>query len=221
MCGRFTLTVDLNKIQEQFDIDEITIEDYDVSYNIAPSQEILAVISDGKHNRLGKLRWGLIPFWAKDKKIGYKMINARAETVAEKGSFKHAFKKRRCIIPADSFYEWQKVDGKKQPYRIHLKNQELFGFAGLWEKWKDKNDEDIFSCTIITTQANEFMSEIHDRMPVILPKEHQQQWMTPANDPEDVQQLLQPIDSNAMDAHQVSTDVNSPRNDYKELVNPL
>ncbi|MDQ0300373.1 putative SOS response-associated peptidase YedK [Salibacterium salarium] len=201
MCGRFTLTVNLEKIQEQLDVEEINLEDYKASYNIAPSQNILAVINDGENNRMGKLRWGLIPFWANDKNIGYKMINARAETVAEKGSFKHALKKRRCIIPADSFYEWKKVDGKKQPYRIYLKEQDVFEFAGLWEKWRDENDQNIFSCTIITTQANDFMSEIHNRMPVILHKKHHQQWMDPANqDPEDVVQLLQPIDSNAMTA---------------------
>ncbi|WP_018921961.1 SOS response-associated peptidase [Salsuginibacillus kocurii] len=222
MCGRFTLTVDLEHLIEQFTIDEVTIEEFEVSYNIAPSQQVVAIINNGENNRLGKLRWGLIPFWAKDKKVGYKMINARAETVAEKTSFKRALKKQRCIIPADAFYEWKQVDGQKQPYRIHQLDNTIFGFAGLWEKWTDEDGTDIFSCTIITTKANEFMAEIHGRMPVILPKKHYKEWLHPATqDTHDLQELLQPIESSNLTAHEVSSEVNNPRNNYQELINPL
>ncbi|SDI64122.1 SOS response-associated peptidase [Natribacillus halophilus] len=221
MCGRFTLYDQIKKIRERFGIDVSAVTDVDPSFNIAPSQSILAIINDGEQNRLGRLRWGLIPFWAKDTKIGYKMINARAETVAEKNSFKQAFKWRRCLIPANGFYEWTTTAGQKQPYHIQMQDGALFAFAGLWEKWTD-GEEDIFSCSIITTEANDLMRDIHDRMPVILSREHEQKWLDPTmNDPEKATNLLQPFPANEMKAYQVSTNVNSPKNNHAALLHAL
>src|SRR5690625_5143594 len=154
MCGRFSLTGDLQDIADEFNADIAEGLEFDNHYNIAPTQKVLAVINDGKENRIGQLKWGLIPFWAKDDKIGSKMINARAETVDQKPSFKNAFERRRCVIPASSFFEWRKPD--KQPFTIHLENKEYMGFAGLWEKW-EKDGQTIHSCTIITTTANDYM----------------------------------------------------------------
>ncbi|QDI90736.1 SOS response-associated peptidase [Salicibibacter halophilus] len=220
MCGRFTLYEQIKNIQARFGIDVSAIEEATPSFNIAPSQSVLAVINDGEQNRLGRLRWGLIPYWAKDTSIGNKMINARAETVSEKNSFKHAFKRRRCLIPANGFYEWKTIDGKKQPYHIQM-NEELFGFAGLWEKWTD-GEETIFSCTILTTEANDLMNDIHHRMPVILPKEHETTWLNPNNrDPATLHQLLFPLESKKMNAYAVSTDVNSPKNNHESLLNSI
>lgn len=166
MCGRFTLFTDIEEIKERFDIQGSFDEEYQFSYNIAPSQSVLSVINDGVRNRLGYLRWGLIPFWAKDEKAGYKMINARAETIAEKASFRNAYKKKRCLIVADSFYEWKKTPERKIPMRIKLKNHAPFGMAGLWESWKSPEGISIYSCSVITTVPNELMTSIHDRMPV-------------------------------------------------------
>ncbi|MFB4165406.1 SOS response-associated peptidase [Alteribacillus sp. JSM 102045] len=223
MCGRFTLSEDVKEIEKRFDVDHTVVDNYEPSFNIAPSQHILAIVNDGKHNRLGTLKWGLIPVWAKDEKIGYKLINARGETIHQKNSFKQAFRKRRCIIPTDGFYEWKKYDGKKkQPYRIYLKNEKVFGFAGLWEKWTNDQGEDVFTCTIITTKANEFMRDIHDRMPVILSKANEKVWLDPAvQNTEELTSLLTPLDSSLMTAYQVSSDVNNPKNNYAGLLNSL
>ncbi|MBB6448540.1 putative SOS response-associated peptidase YedK [Geomicrobium halophilum] len=221
MCGRFTLYDQIENIQKRFGIEVSTIDDLESSFNIAPSQSILAVVSDGEQNRLGRLRWGLIPPWAKDINVGYKMINARSETIAEKNSFKYAFQRRRCLIPANGFYEWKTIDRKKQPYHIQMQNEELFSFAGLWEKWND-GAEAIFSCTIITTSANDLMSDIHDRMPVILTPENESAWLDPRkNDLQELEKQLRPYDSRQMKAYPVSTDVNRPKNNHKELINSL
>ncbi|GED03709.1 SOS response-associated peptidase [Bacillus atrophaeus] len=221
MCGRFTLFSEFDDILEQFDIDQFLPEDeYDPSYNVAPSQNILTIINDGSSNRLGKLRWGLIPPWAKDEKIGYKMINARAETLAEKSSFRKPLISNRCIIPADSFYEWKRLDPKtKIPMRIKLKSTNLFAFAGLYEKWNSPQGNPIYSCTIITTKPNELMEDIHDRMPVILPHDNQTAWLNPQNtDAAYLQSLLLPYDADDMEAYQVSPLVNSPKNNSPELI---
>jgi putative SOS response-associated peptidase YedK len=172
MCGRYSLYADYRTLLERFAIEETAVEesDYAASYNIAPSQEVLAVVNDGTKNRLGFLKWGLIPPWAKDEKMGYKMINARAETAAEKPSFRHAFKKKRCIILADSFYEWRRTDEGKIPMLVKMKRGEPFAFAGLWESWKSPEGKVVNTCTILTTEANELMGTIHDRMPVVLSK---------------------------------------------------
>lgn len=223
MCGRFTLFAPYFEVIERFDIEAAFAEnDYIQSYNIAPSQQVAAIINDGNQNRLGHLRWGLIPPWAKDEKIGYKMINARAETVAEKPSFRQAFMKRRCIIPADSFYEWQKGDGKKIPMRIKMKSGELFAIAGLWESWKAPDGKIIHTCTAITTEPNELMKPIHNRMPVILKKEDERAWLDPQNtDRHFLGNMLKPFDEAQMDAYVVSADVNSPKNNDETLIQKI
>jgi len=187
MCGRYTLTAPLETIFEHFQGIPIPFP-LEPRYNIAPTQNILAI---KKNRKPGLLRWGLIPPWAKDTSIGNKMINARAETVAEKPSFKSALKSRRCLIPADGFYEWKKEGTHKQPYHIRKCDRSVFCFAGLWEQWKSKGSaEQIESCTIITTAANEQLKPLHDRMPVIIPLEAYDQWINN----ESIDQLLLPYE---------------------------
>ena len=220
MCGRFTLFSEFDEIIDRFEIDQMTIEDYSPSYNIAPSQRILAVISDGSHNRLGRLRWGLIPPWSKDEKIGYKMINARAETLAEKPSFRKPLIRQRCLIPADSFYEWKRTDAKtKRPMRIKLKTNGLFSFAGLWEKWQPAGGKPVYTCTIITTMPNDLMKDIHDRMPVILDRQAEKEWLNPKNQYlAYLESLLKPYASKEMEAYEVAPLVNSPHHNSPELI---
>ncbi|EZH66803.1 hypothetical protein DH09_02360 [Bacillaceae bacterium JMAK1] len=221
MCGRFTFFEQLQSLQKHFNIAITAIDEYQESYNVAPTQQVVTVRNDGQQNRLGTLRWGFIPSWSKDPKIGYKMINARGETVHEKNSFRTAFKKRRCIIPASGFYEWKNIDGKKQPYHIQLKNGDPLAFAGLWETWSDK-DETIHSCTIITTEANELMRDIHDRMPVILTPADYEAWLDPTiTESEYLLSYLEPYPAGDMIAYEVSTDVNSPHNNHANLINSL
>lgn len=160
MCGRFSLAEDISALQQYFDF-EIS-EEISPRFNIAPSQRILTVISNGQNRRGGTMKWGLVPFWAKDERIGYKMINARAEGIDEKPSFKHAFKRRRCLVMADGFYDWKRQDdGNKQPYRFITKEKKPLAFAGLWETWK-KGEQPLHSCTIITTTPNEVTKDVHD-----------------------------------------------------------
>ncbi|MBO8171756.1 MAG: SOS response-associated peptidase [Bacillaceae bacterium] len=222
MCGRFTLVTEPKNIIDRFEIQNELPLDFGPRYNIAPSQPILAVIHDGQGNRGGFLRWGLIPSWAKDPAIGHKMINARGETVHEKPSFKRLIHRRRCLIPADSFYEWKKEGDRKQPLRIRLKNGEPFAMAGLWDRWTSPEGEEIHSCTIITTRANSFMNPIHDRMPVILTPESEKIWLDRSiEDPDLLRELLVPYDENRMEAYPVTTRVNSPRHDVPECIEPL
>ena len=218
MCGRFTLFTNIEEIIDRFDIQAAFNDEYHSSYNVAPTHSVLSVINDGTKNRLGYLRWGLIPSWAKDEKIGYKMINARSETIAEKVSFKNAYKNKRCLILADSFYEWKKTPERKIPMRIKLKNNAPFGMAGLWESWKSPNGM-IYSCTVITTTPNELMTSIHDRMPVILRPEDEDIWLDSSiHDTEYLKQFLKPIDSQHMEAFEVSSNVNSPKNNAPNLI---
>jgi putative SOS response-associated peptidase YedK len=219
LCGRFTLTEGIHELQSQFNFS--FAEDMEPRYNIAPSQDILAVAA-GKGGRAGaKLRWGLIPFWAKDPKIGYKMINARSEGIESKPSFRHAFRQRRCLILADGFYEWKKTKGGKQPYRFVLKEDKPFAFAGLWETWKGPAAS-IASCTIITTEPNSVTEKVHDRMPVILKSSDYDMWLNPnENDPGKLKELLVPYPAEEMEAYPVSTLVNSPKNELAELISPL
>lgn len=223
MCGRFTLFSNYETIIERFHVESaFDVDEYQYSYNIAPSQTVVSVINDGTKNRMGYLKWGLIPFWAKDEKIGYKMINARAESLADKPSFRNAYKNRRCLIVADSFYEWRREGNQKTPMRIKLKSGEPFGFAGIWEKWKSPEGNEIFSCSIITTVANETMSSIHDRMPVILRPEDEQEWLNPDNhDAAYLNEFLKPYDSSAMEAFEVSSEVNSPKNNAPNLIQKI
>ncbi|EMF46082.1 hypothetical protein B481_2668 [Planococcus halocryophilus Or1] len=215
---------DYTVLIERFNIEEATLskDEYAVSYNIAPSQQVVAIVNDGDKNRLGQLRWGLIPPWAKDTKIGYKMINARSETVAEKPSFRKAFKKKRCLVVADSFYEWQHKDGEKIPMRIKLKTGEPFAFAALWESWKAPDGQIVNSCSILTTAPNKLMESIHDRMPVILSKADEKTWLDPrVEDVETLKALLKPYQAKDMEAYRVSQEVNSPKNNKVELIEKL
>ena len=164
---------------------------------------------------LEPVKWGLVPFWAKDPKIGYRMINTRAETIAEKPSFKAAFKYRRCLIPANGFYEWRKSD--KQPFYIHLPDYELFTFAGIWEEWHHPDGSSLRTCSIITTEPNETMQEIHERMPVILSREDEDKWLK-QNEQKELLSLLKPFDNDLIEIHPVSKAVNSYKNNYKELL---
>ncbi|MCK6258420.1 SOS response-associated peptidase [Fictibacillus sp. KIGAM418] len=219
MCGRYSLYADMHFIQEEFDI---TIpKTLPQRFNIAPSQNVLVITSDRGTRKAEMHRWGLIPFWAKDPKIGYKMINARAETVDEKASFRGPLKNKRCLVIADGFFEWKREDKQKQPFHIRLKNRKPFAFAGLWDQW-EQNGEVITSCTHITTRPNALMKDLHDRMPVILTKEAEESWLDPSiQDNEYLKSLLTPYDSEQMEAFEVSPVVNSPRNDVKDCVVPL
>jgi putative SOS response-associated peptidase YedK len=221
MCGRFTLTADLNAIQETFpwvNVPEIG----QARYNIAPTQPVAVVSNDGQ-NRLDYFVWGLIPSWAKDPEIGSRMINARAETLAEKPSFRSAFRRRRCMILADGFYEWrQMADSKRKiPMYIRLLSGKPFAFAGLWEAWNSSDGSNILSCTIITTQPNALMAPIHNRMPVILPVDAYDLWLQPGDqDVSKLAPLLAPYPAEDMNAYPVSTLVNSPANDLPACIVP-
>ena len=198
MCGRFVLLTDLSGIVTSFDVGDVACE-YRRGNNIYPGRQVAAVIRD-QVNRLVEFRWGLIPSWAKDPSIGNRLINARAETVADKPSFRHAFRKRRCLIVADGFYEWQKTEGTvKQPWFIHLRSGAPCGFAGLYETWTSPEGSPVHSCTIITTKANEALAAIHDRMPVIVPKAAQAVWLDPENQRQDeLLELLVPYQAEDM-----------------------
>ncbi|MEM8780386.1 MAG: SOS response-associated peptidase [Cyanobacteria bacterium P01_G01_bin.49] len=208
MCGRFTLTCDAVRITVFFQL--ATVPKLRPRYNIAPSQLIATIVQQEQEaKQLRLMKWGLIPGWAKDPKIGHRLINARAETLSEKPSFRSAFKRRRCLIVADGFYEWQQTKTGKQPYYIQFKNQQLFAFAGLWEIWHSEKNEEIESCSIITTKANELIKPIHHRMPVILSPNTYSQWLDPTVTSIDkVQSFLAPYDSADMEVYQVSEKVN-------------
>lgn len=218
MCGRFTFILDSQTLLDRYNLvnaDEIQTEP---RYNVAPTQLITTIVHDGKHHRAGQLKWGLIPSFAKDTKMGAKMINARAETIDEKPSFKRLLERRRCIIAADSFYEWKKEEGKKRPYRIQVKNEPFFAMAGLWDRWESEEGEEIHSCTIITTEANEFMQTIHHRMPVILTKETEDIWLDRSvTEPDKLTPLLRPYEGE-MTAYEISAEVNSPKNDHPSVI---
>lgn len=219
MCGRFVLAADPNVIQTAFHLSSVP-GNMPARYNVAPTQPV-AVITNDDPTELVFYRWGLIPSWSKDKSIASKLINARGDSVDEKPSFRTAFKKRRCLIPASGFYEWKTTDGEKNktPMFIHLKDSDVLAFAGLWEIWNSPEGEEIRTCTIITTDANPFMSKIHHRMPVILAPEDYGTWLE-ADKPEVVKSLLKPFDGDKMDAYAVSREVNKVANDSPQLVQP-
>lgn len=221
MCGRFSLVAAIEELAEAFSASEPP-PDPEARFNIAPSQGLLAVVTDSER-RFVRLRWGLIPSWAKEPSIGARLINARAETVAEKPSFRAAFKARRCLIPATGFYEWQRREaGKKQPYYMRLQNTRPFALAGLWERWTSPEGEVIDSCTILTTSANTLLEPIHDRMPVILEPRDYELWLDPdTRSPDRLIPLLKPYPPDQMSAYQVSSLVNSPTNDSPECINSL
>lgn len=219
MCGRFTLRQPADRIVKEFQLTEAPR--IEARYNIAPTQNILAIRHSPDGNEAVTLRWGLIPSWAKEASIGAKLINARSETVSEKPSFRGAFKRRRCVIPADGFYEWQRAGALKQPFYFKLKDDGLFGFAGLWDKWRAPNGESLETCSILTTEANALLSKTHDRMPVMLHRDSYALWLD-----EDVRkqelraELLRPYPAAEMTAYAVSTAINSPQHQGAELAQP-
>lgn len=214
MCGRFTLTENIPALMEQFDFE--FAGQWEPRYNIAPSQEVLAIGANQLKRRGAFLKWGLVPFWAKDAKMGYKMINARGEEIDEKPAFREAFRQRRCLIMSDGFYEWRQVGKSKQPYRFVMKDRRPFAFAGLYEMWRSPdNGELLQTCTVITTAPNDVTREVHDRMPVILQANHYDEWLSKENqDVRSLKSLLVPYPADEMM-------INSPRNDGAELVKPV
>lgn len=222
MCGRFEIHRAIEIIARAFGVSpEDVIVEYKPNYNVAPTNEVPVVVMEGKR-KLISCRWGLIPSWSKEEKIGFKTINARAETVAEKPAFRDAFRKHRCLVVADGFYEWQTTGKGKKPVHIELKSGNPMGFAGLFNIWTSPEGEKINTCSIIVTNANDLVSPVHDRMPVIVSPEDQEKWLDPAiQDPSDLTPLLKPFPSDELEMHYVSPKVNSPKNNSAELIEPL
>jgi putative SOS response-associated peptidase YedK len=217
MCGRFAQRSDPKRLAKAFGVAEAL--NVETRYNIAPMQDILAVRGFESEREMTFFKWGLIPSWSKDTSIGARLINARSETVQEKPSFREAFKKRRCIIPADGFYEWQRTGGKKQPYFFRMRDESPFGFAGLWERWQGTGGEAINSCTILTTEANEVLRPMHDRMPVILHQEDYDLWLdTDVRKLDLVKEVMRPYPAEEMISYPVSTSINSPRGQGAQLI---
>lgn len=225
MCGRFTLrdpAILAERFQAQLDVEG----ELPARFNIAPTQTVPIVVDDPAGRRIQLARWGLIPSWAKDPGVGARLINARAETLAEKPSFRAALRSRRCLVPADGFFEWQKVAGRSTPFFIHRRDHGLFAFAGLYEHWRDPSGQSITSCTIITTEPNATLaaggpggSRIHDRMPAILPPEDEGQWLDPAaGETDHWRQLLRPYPAEWLEVYAVAPLVNRPGNDTPALV---
>ena len=222
MCGRFTLTVDPAELKDVFGNYTFPTQ-FVPRYNIAPSQPILAIPNDAK-NAADFFSWGLIPSWSKDPAIAKRLINARGETLAEKPSFRGSFKYKRCLVPADGFYEWkaQTEGNTKIPYFIFMKDRRSFAFAGLWDEWHSPDGGRLRTCTIITCEPNELMSTLHNRMPVILDQKDYDQWLDPApQSPEILLPLIKPFPADKMSAYPVSTLVNKPSNDRPECIVPL
>ncbi|MDJ0805957.1 MAG: SOS response-associated peptidase [Gammaproteobacteria bacterium] len=220
MCGRFYLDIQQDELKSHFNL--ATSPDLIPRYNIAPSQAIAAVMISKQERQVKMFRWGLIPFWSKDEKIGYRTINARAETVDKKPAFRAAFKYRRCLIPASGFFEWKAENGGKQPYCIHPKKSPLIAFAGLYEHWESEAGRLIASCTIIVTEANRSVMSIHDRMPVILNPVDYDVWLDPdIQDPEIIKPLLRPCPDTDIETYRVGKQVNNPRNDDPDCIIPL
>jgi putative SOS response-associated peptidase YedK len=237
MCGRYTLSVPLSNLVDTFDVEPPHFE-YVPRFNIAPTQEAPVLARDQAGTRMGLLRWGLIPSWAKEASIGSRLINARSETVAEKPAFRSAFAKRRCLVLADGFFEWTKAEqpeadpvesgpgrrkGKpaKTPHWIHLPSREVFTMAGIWEKWSPPEGEALYTFSILTTEAAPEIRHLHHRMPVILGPESRDTWLDAEADPGNLRSLLGPYAEEAFQAFEVSTLVNSPRNDEPVLIEPV
>lgn len=222
MCGRFTLSATPEAIAEEFNIKNIP--DSKPTYNVAPTQNVLAVLNEEKtlQHQFKKLRWGLIPSWAKDFSIGARLINARSETVAEKPAFRSPYKRRRCLVVADGFFEWKKQKDKKQPFYFLLQNQRPFAFAGLWEKWTSPQGEQVHSCTILTTTANKLLQPIHHRMPLLLKQQDYELWLDPqVQSPALLQDLLFPYPSEDMKSYEVSSFVNNPKHNSHQCVEAI
>ena len=228
MCGRYVQASSPELLADRFGVDEVRVEDHQAQYNVAPRAEVPAVRRRQDRKILSTLRWGLVPSWAKDPKTGDRLINARAETVTDTPAYRKAFAKRRCLIPADGFYEWQRQPGtkRKQPMFVHLREGLPMAFAGLWEIWKDpkaKGEDEgwLRSCAIVTTDANARLAPIHDRMPVILPESAWDTWLDPDADSDTLRGLLVPVPDDAIAIYPVSRLVNRADNDGPELVQPI
>jgi putative SOS response-associated peptidase YedK len=220
MCGRFEIHSTIEIIARIFQVDSITFT-ITPSYNIAPSQDIAIIINDGK-NRLIPSRWGFVPAWSKELKTGYATINARAETVATSRSFSSSFENHRCLVPADGFYEWKKEGTDKRPYYIRLLSGQPMGFAGLYHIWTSPAGEEICTCTIITTDANELLGPIHPRLPVILPEQERRFWLDPAqHDRERLLQMLKPLPSRELECYAVTSRVNSFKYNALDNIQPV
>jgi putative SOS response-associated peptidase YedK len=219
MCGRYTLSTPAGRLAEEFQLEEAAV-DLPPSYNVAPTQQVATVLEEGGKRRLEMLRWGLVPSWADDPEIGARMINARSETAPDKPSFRRAFRGKRCLIPADGFYEWKREPGGKQPYYFHMKDGRPFAFAGLWESWEKGSDGALLSCAILTTRANSVLEGIHDRMPVILPSGAYDAWLAPDADKEQLIDLMAPYPGDDLETYPVSRFVNSPYNNDERCIEP-
>jgi putative SOS response-associated peptidase YedK len=222
MCGRFALSLPAKNLADLFSLDEVP--ELTPRYNIAPTQPVCAILIDRvKEKRIAKmLSWGLIPSWSKDPTNGPRLINARSETVDEKPAFRGAFKNKRCLLPADGYFEWRQIEGKREPFFFRLKSGEPCTFAGLWEHWEGHSGEVFESCTILTTQANEVAQKVHDRMPVILPRRHYDLWLDPIVTEKDIlKPFLVPYPSDEIEFYPISSLVNNPKNDMPECIAPL
>ncbi|CAI2717876.1 SOS response-associated peptidase [Nitrospina watsonii] len=219
MCGRYSLTKPLKTIQHHFAALPVGLF-HEPRYNIAPSQTLPVVVNNGSERTLRPMRWGLLPAWAKDEKLGHKLINARAETVHEKPSFKASFRQHRCLVPTDGFYEWKQDDNGKTPHRIFMEDGALFAFAGLWSAWRGPAGP-IETFTILTTEANRPLQSLHHRMPVILMPEDYSGWLDPAATSPSLKALMQPLAGDKLTFHAISKTVNSPKNDLPDCQQPL
>ncbi|KQM11519.1 hypothetical protein AOA80_08165 [Methanomassiliicoccales archaeon RumEn M1] len=220
MCGRFTLG-EVKGLTARFSIDHPLVDVPRPRYNIAPGQDVPIVTSDASRS-LTLMRWGLVPFWAKDPRIGNRMINARSESVTEKPAFRNAIKARRCIVPTTGFYEWRRTGDGKQPYLARLKDERLFGMAGLYEKWISPQKAEMLTFTILTTAANDLMADIHNRMPVILDRREEERWLSPRPlDASELEELFTPFPSERMEAYAVSPRVNDASVEGEELMEPM
>ena len=221
MCGRFALFAYMRQLMEEFGLEEHEALEEQERYNVAPSQLVMAVVNDGVSNHLETFKWGFVPHWAKGAKPRY-MINARAETVAEKPTFRSAFKARRCLVLADGFYEWKRSGKVKVPMFIRDTSGRPWGFAGIYETWNSPEGDEVTTCAIITTEANEVMSQVHHRMPAIIHEEDRAIWLAPSvKDPGVLLLMLRPYESDRMEVFPVSDEVNSPRNDHPDLIKRL
>jgi len=220
MCGRYTLyeTADL---AERFDVE--VPEDIQSNYNVAPSQTMPVIVDGTETRHIELMQWGLVPAWAKDSKIGSRLINARSESVFDKPVWRHVIRSHRCLVPANGFYEWKNGStAQKQPYYVHPLSETLFAFAGVWDRWREPGGEVLKTYSIVTTEPNEEISTIHNRMPVILYKEEEAAWIDPTNDqPEDIAPFLHPYEDGGLELYPISQNVNSPSNNNPALLQPL
>jgi putative SOS response-associated peptidase YedK len=217
MCGRYALTSPPEEIAKRFNL--LWVPAVPAHYNIAPSQMVPVVRQTEEGRELAMLKWGLIPSWAKDPAIGMRLINARAETLADKPAFRSAYRRRHCLIPADAFYEWKPIAGRKQPYCIRMADQAPFAMAGLWEHWSSPSGQALETCTIITTDANTLVGDLHNRMPAIVAPDDYAAWLDAGN--AQAQELLKPFPSEHMKVYPVSLRVNSVKNDDAQCLAPV